>query len=113
MRPTPIMQEDESSISCSTPFNIQQYIPDNNVHQASFGNALHETMLRRANERKALRLTFAGAPSIGYFAPAAASSITLATSFGCDNIATWLEGSVVVVAFICLAMLASCPGSIM
>ncbi len=47
-----------------------------------------------------------------YFAPAA-SSITLATSFGCDSITTWLEGSVVVMALICLAMLTSFSGVIM
>ncbi len=40
-------------------------------------------------------------------------SMTLATSFGCDSITTWLEGSVVMVALICLAMLTSFSGVIM
>src|SRR5882762_1819032 len=48
-----------------------------------------------------------------YFLPAAASSITFATSLGCDNITTWLDGRVVVVALICLAILFSCSGAIM
>ena len=43
---------------------------------------------------------------------AAASSMTLATSAGCDNIATWLDGSTVAFALICFAMLFSCSGSI-
>lgn len=42
----------------------------------------------------------------------AASSITLATSLGCDSMATWLEGNSVVAAFISLAMLRSCCGAI-
>jgi len=46
--------------------------------------------------------------SCGAYLPAAASSMTLATSFGWDSIATWLERNSVVVAFICLAMLLSC-----
>src|ERR1700730_2624084 len=43
----------------------------------------------------------------------AASSMTFATSAGCDNIATWLDGSTVALALICVAMLFSCSGSIM
>ncbi|HEY3886140.1 MAG TPA: hypothetical protein VGL62_13070 [Vicinamibacterales bacterium] len=38
--------------------------------------------------------------------------MTFATSAGCDNIATWLEGSTVAFALICFAMLLSCSGSI-
>ena len=50
-------------------------------------------------------LRFVGIVSSAYIALAAASSITLATSFGCDNITTWLVGSVIVVALICAACL--------
>ena len=39
--------------------------------------------------------------------------MTFATSVGCDNIATWLDGSTVALALICVAMLFSCCGSIM
>ena len=38
--------------------------------------------------------------------------MTFATSAGCDNIATWLDGSTVAFALICFAMLFSCSGSI-
>src|SRR5271156_4945788 len=48
-----------------------------------------------------------------HFLPAAASSMTFATSLGWDNITTWLDGRTVVVAFICFAMLFSCSGAIM
>src|SRR5258705_562348 len=39
--------------------------------------------------------------------PPAASSITFATSFGCDSITAGLAGRMIVVALICLAMLSS------
>ena len=51
---------------------------------------------------------------VAYFCrPPAASSITFATSFGCDSITAWLAGRMIVVALICLAMLSSCSGEIM
>src|SRR5215470_16042210 len=49
---------------------------------------------------------------LSFDSPAAASSITSATLFGCDNITTWLEERTVVAAFICFAMLFSCLGAI-
>src|SRR5207244_810313 len=44
--------------------------------------------------------------------PAAASSITFATSIAWDSMATWLEGRTVVLVLMSFAMLFSCSGSI-